>query len=58
MNDKKINEGLRKESIIQDKRIIDIINKCISELKSIGYHIDDDIDFVWGDSTHTFGEMF
>lgn len=58
MNDKKINEGLRKESIIQDKRILDIINKCISELKSIGYHIDDDIDFVWGDSTHTFGEMF
>lgn len=48
---------MRQGELIKEKNILDIIHECIKILITIGYDIDSDIYFVWGDSTTSFGEM-
>lgn len=43
---------------ITEEKIITYINDCIKDLKSLGYNIDNDIDFMWGEASGTFGTMF
>lgn len=54
---KKLNE-MKGKSFITEEKILTYINDCIKDLKSLGYTIDNDIDFMWGDSSGTFGTMF
>lgn len=52
----KLNEMVGRE-IIKEKRILDLIQECIDNIRNIGYIYDEDMYFMWGDSLNTFGTM-
>lgn len=52
-----LNEMKGKE-MIKDKRILDLIHSCIDNLRNIGYEINSDIYFEFGDALRTFGTMY
>lgn len=49
---------MKGKSFITEENILTYINDCIKDLKSLGYTIDNDIDFMWGEASGTFGTMF
>lgn len=48
---------MRGNKMITEKNILGVIHNCIETIKTMGYSIDSDIYFLWGDSTAVFGEM-
>lgn len=57
MNNTSLLLEMKSGKLIQDKRILGIIHDCIDNLRSLGYEIDDDIYFTWGNGISAFGVM-
>ena len=52
----RLNE-MQSGEIIKDKRILDLIHSCIEDLRDLGYTIEDNIYFIYGNALNTFGTM-
>ena len=43
---------------IKDKRVLDIIDNCVDIIKSLGYKVYNNLDFVWDNKRHSFGTCY